>query len=463
MSEQPTRRDFLGYAGLAAGTLAAGHVAAAASIPANQQQAANGDKPTPPSEKVTVGLIGCGGMGRYNLRESLRLDTVQCAAVCDVDTRHIKDAQADVQKSRGTTPEGYRDYRELLDRKDIDVVIIATPDHWHALTMIEACLAGKDVYLEKPIGHNIVEGRAMVTAAQKCQRVVQVGTQQRSGRHFQKAIELVKSGLLGKIALTRTFNVDNDFWTNPIGKPADSDPPAELDYDRWLGPAPQRPYNEKRCHYWWRYYFDYGSGKCGDWNVHLQDIVHLAMDAWAPISVAAGGGVHAIEDIRETYDTLEAVYDFPGFTQIYSYRATNASTQHDRKYGIVFYGTCGTLVLDREGYEIFPETSTEQVDGLEIGKNRIAAETAGGSDQHWPHIQNFYECVKSRQTPISDIESMHKTTAACHLANIALRCGYKVYWDAQKEICTDKEGRPIEPANQLLGREYRPPWKLPEV
>lgn len=458
-AKRPNRRDFLGYSGLAVGAAASGGLAACAAPLAARQD----DKKSPPSERIVVGLVGCGGMGRADLNDSLRLEHVDCAAVCDVDERHLQEAVEDVKKRREKTPDTYKDFRKLIERKDLDVVIIGTPDHWHALTFIEACMAGKDVYCEKPIAHNIVEGRAMVNATKKYNRVVQIGTQQRSGRHFQKAIEIVKSGVLGKIALTRTWNIDNEFWNNPLGNPPDGEPPKELDYDFWLGPAPKRPYNEKRVHYNWRWFLDYGSGKCGDWNVHLQDIVHLAMGVDAPIAVSAGGGTHAMKDIRESYDTLEVTYDYPGFTQVYSYRCTNHRANDGKRYGIMFYGTNGALFVDRDTIEVYPETYDEEIDGIRTTQNRTPAMKLGGSDQHWPHVQNFYECVKSRAQPVSDIESMHKTTTVCHLGNIALLSGHKVYWDAAKELCRDKEGREIKAANAYLSREYRSPWKLPQV
>lgn len=466
------RRDFLGYAGLAAAgaltgcaspgkTEAGAGPAAVAPPPMPQVETAN----SPPSERIAVGLIGCGGMGWGDLKSALRLEHVDCLAVCDVDGGHLANVQAEVEKLRGKKPDGYGDYRRLIERKDIDVVIIATPDHWHALPFVEACMAGKDIYCEKPIAHNIVEGRAMVNAAKKYNRVVQIGTQQRSGKHFQKAIEYVRSGKLGRIALTRTWNIDNDFRTLPLGNPppADSDPPRELDFDFWLGPAPKRPYNEKHVHYNWRWFLDYGSGKCGDWNVHLHDIVHLAMGVDTPIAVSASGGTYVMLDKRETYDTLEVVYDYPGFTQVYSYRCTNTRPYNGRGYGIEFYGTDATLFLDREGFEVFPETYKESVDGVETTRSRVPAEKFGGSDQHWPHVQNFYECVKTRATPVSDIESMHKTTNVCHLGNIALLTGEKLFWNAEKEICVDKDGKRITAADRYLSREYRSPWKLPVI
>ncbi len=463
MSRHTNRRDFLAAAGLTAGTLATGALSAY-DVPENRPQDGDAARPVAPSEKIVVGLIGCGGMGRGDLKAALRLDYVECAAVCDVDARHLGEAQKEVADVRGgKQPEGYADYRKLIDRKDIDVVIIGTPDHWHAIPFIEACQAGKDVYVEKPIAHNIREGRAMVEAARKHKRVVQVGTQQRSGRHFQKAIEIVKSGVLGAIAQTRTWNIDNDFWGQPVGNPPDGDPPKELDYDMWLGPAPKRPYNEKRCHYYWRWFLDYGSAKVGDWNVHLQDIVHLAMGVDSPRSVAAMGGTLVMKDIRECYDTLEVLYDYGSFTQIYSYRSTCNWAAEGRRYGIQFFGTNGSLFVDREGIELFPDTYQEDVDGVSTTKSRTPAVKLGGSDQHWPHVKNFFECVKSRGTPNSPIDSMHMTTTVCHLANISLRCGHRVYWDAAKEICTDKDGRPDEAANQYLAREYRSPWKLPQV
>jgi len=469
MGEQISRREFLDsssrtVAGVAAG-LAVGGLATAAR-----------GQPRPaavsPNEKVVVGLIGCGGMGNYNLDDFMRAEEVAVAAVCDVDASHLKSTADKVEKKYGKRPKEHKDFRRLIDMKDIDVVIIGTPDHWHAIPMIYACMAGKDVYVEKPVSHNIAEGRAMVNAARKYRRIVQVGMQQRSGEHFQKAVELVRSGVLGDISYTRTWNLSNEA-PDGKGNPPDSDPPPGVDYDFWLGPAPKRRFNPNRFHHNFRWFFDYAAGMVGDWNVHVQDVVHWAMGVDAPVSVSAVGGKYVLRDNRDTPDTLDITYDFvtpagKRFIQTYSLSFGCATPFNGHGYGTQFFGSNGSLFVDRGGWEIIPDTK-EAPDPNDPKKKTQVPRTeklsGGGSDQHWPHVQNFLACVKSRKVEdlAVDIEVGHKTAAACHLGNIAWKVGKRIYWDAKREIITDKDGRPDREANKLLTREYRAPYTLPKA
>ncbi|MDB5350544.1 MAG: putative dehydrogenase [Planctomycetota bacterium] len=450
MAAEPNRRDFLG----ASGRLAAGS-AAIATFPHPAVRTGD-DAKAPANDKVTLALIGCGGMGRYDLADFLRAPEVQIAAVCDVDDSHSAAAAESVERARGKKPSTTRDYRAVLDEKSIDAVIVATPDHWHAIPFIHACLAGKDVYCEKPVSHNVREGRAMVNAARREKRVSQIGTQQRSGEHFQKAARLVQDGKLGRVSLTRTWNFSNEA-PDGLGKPADEDhAPAGVDYDRWLGPAPLRKFNRMRFHGSFRWFFDYAAGMIGDWNVHLQDIVHMAMGVTAPRSVSASGGKFAIDDLRDTPDTLLVSYEFDSpsgpFVQMYEMRKGNGrGIGGDAGHGIQFHGTDATLYLDRGGFQVYPEGA------------RTAEIKSGSSDQHWPHVQNFLACLKSRARCTSDIEIGHTSTVVCHLGNIALKVGRKIYWDAANERITDKSGRVDDEANVLLGREYRRGFELPNV
>ena len=450
MREKPTRRDFLG----STGRLAAAGGAAVAAFP--HPAVFGQDAKVAPNDKVTIALIGCGGMGLYNLSDFLRAPEVQVATVCDVDDSHSELAASAVEKASRPKPKKCRDFREVLDDKSIDAVIVATPDHWHAIPFISACMAGKDVYCEKPISHNILEGRAMVNAARKYKKVSQIGTQQRSGEHFQKAAQLVRDGKLGRVSLTRTWNFTNEA-PNGLGKPADQpSPPNGVDYDRWLGPAPSRPFNPMRFHGSFRWFFDYAAGMIGDWNVHLQDIIHLALGVTAPKSVQAAGGKFAVNDLRDTPDTLVVTYEYDSpngpFVQMYEMRKGNArGIGGDPGHGIQFHGTDGTLYLDRGGFEVFPE------------EKRMAAIKGGSSDQHWPHVQDFLRCLKTRDRCVSDVETGHTSTVVCHLGNIALKVGRKLYWDAAREIITDKAGRPDSEANALLGREYRKGYELPSI
>jgi predicted dehydrogenase len=459
MSETIHRREFMQRSGTSVGSAALAWTAADLLTATRAAEAAES-----PNEKVVFGLIGCGGQGRHNLRVHMQNKEVEVAALCDVDDQRAFETVKDVTKTGRPEPATCKDFREILDNKDIDAVIVGTPDHWHAIPTILACQAGKDVYVEKPVAHNIIEGRAMVDAARKYKRVVQVGTQQRSGTHFQKAVEIVRSGILGRITLCRTWNTGNE-TPNGIGNPADTDPPAHLDYDRWLGPAPKRPYNPNRCHYQFRWFFDYAAGMVGDWNVHLQDIIQWGMDVEAPISISATGGKWALTDNRDTPDTMEVTYEYESkqgpFNSIYSMSKTNDALIEGRGYGIIFYGTEGSLLVHRSGWEIRPH-----YDGDEKNKTaRIEAASAGGSPQNEPHARNFLDCIKSREKPISDIEIAHHTTTACHLGNIAMKVGRRIYWDASKEMCFTDRGLTNydRGANTLLSREYRKGYELPKV
>jgi predicted dehydrogenase len=345
----------------------------------------------------------------------------------------------------------------VLDRKDIDAVIIGTPDHWHALQTVLACEAGQDVYVEKPISVCIGEGRKMVDAARKHRRIVQVGTQQRSGRHFQQAAELVKSGRLGKVTQVRTWNFGNEA-PDGIGNPPDSDPPPDLDWDLWLGPAPKRPFNPNRFgvspERWstFRWFWDYAGGMMTDWGVHWLDIVQMAMGVDAPESVAAVGGKFALRDNRETPDTLLASFQYPGFICTYENRSANAGALNGKGNGMLFHGTDATMFLDRQGFEIVPEkrktgdTTVERTEAMKVESSNSHAQD---------HLLDFIDCVKTRRTPIADIEIGHRSTTTALLGTIAYRTGRRIQWDAARErIIGDKD------AERYLMREYRRPWKL---
>ncbi|UCH33138.1 MAG: Gfo/Idh/MocA family oxidoreductase [Armatimonadota bacterium] len=427
MPDRITRRQFLQKAGGAA-------AAAAVVQPIFLSQNVFGA-----NDRIVMGLIGCGGQGVANMSFFLGNPDVEFAAVCDVD----KERAAQTADGAGEKVTAYSDFRELLERKDIDAVIVATPDHWHALPTILACEAGKDVYVEKPLAASIAEGRAMVNAARRYERVVQGGTQQRSGAHFQRAAEIVRSGLLGKVSLCRTWYVGNEL-PDGIGNPPDCNPPPEIDYDMWLGPAPKRPYNPNRCHYTFRFFWDYAGGKMTDWGTHLIDIIHFGMGADAPLAVSASGGKYVVPDNRETPDTMEVIYDYPGFTLTYSYRGGNGRFVDNHEYGMQFHGANGTLFVDRAGFDVMPE------------KDQMAPMSGGISALNQPHVRNFLDCVKSRTRAICDVEILHRSTIPGHLGNIALLTERKIHWDSENErIVNDEE------ANRLLSKPYRAPWRLP--
>jgi predicted dehydrogenase len=466
MNAPVSRRDLL-----AAGTSAAA-VFATATRSTRAQASAN--------EKLGLATIGCGGQGTHDTRSILEAGggAVELVAIADPDTRQT-DRFAGQMSERGVKVQAYKDFRKLLERKDIDMVVVGTPDHWHAIATILACQAGKDVYVEKPCSHNISEGRAMVNAARKYKRIVQVGQQQRSDPHFIEAMNYLRTGKpLGRISRTLTMNYDNE-TPNGIGNPPDEDnAPAGVDYDLWLGPAPKRKFNRNRFHWSFRWFYDYAGGMMGDWNVHIQDIVHWGMDVNAPLTVCATGGKQVLADNRETPDMLDVLYEYMSkdgpFTQLYTMSKVYHRGRYPNGYGTEFFGTEGSLFIDRGGWEVTPAMRGRQIDDPDnpgkkktVHEPRTPAVKKGGGDSVLPHAQNFLACVRSRKWEDlhCDIEVGHRTATVCHLGNISHRLGNrKIYWDAEKEIITLADGRtPDSQANALLGREYRKGFELPEV
>ena len=417
-------------------------------------------RPVAASDKVIVGVVGTGQMGRYDLEDFGRQPDVEIAAVCDVYKPNL-DKGLQAAKGKAQT---YSDFRQVLDRKDIDVIVVGTPDHWHPLVMTEACKAGKDVYVEKPICHTIDEGIVMVETARKHNRVVQVGTQQRSGIHFQKAVKLVQEGFIGKVSFVRTWNYANEY-PEGIGNPQDSDPPADLDWNFWLGPAPKVSFNWNRFgpdpnlpQRWstFRYFWDYAGGYMTDWGVHLIDIVHWAMQVEGPTVITGQGGKFYIRDNAQTPDTLQVTYEYqhPDFVCVYENRWDNANSMYNKGYGIEFHGTDGTLFVDRSGFEVIPEQRKE-------GKKEVARtasmQMSSVNDSHFDHVRNFLDCVKSRKRPISDIEIGHRSTSACLLGNVAFRSKERIVWDVENQKLVAGAS---SDAHQYVVRDYRAPWKL---
>jgi predicted dehydrogenase len=353
-------------------------------------------------------------------------------------------------KKKFPTAKGLKDFREILADKSIDIVCIATPDHWHPYMTVEACKAGKDVYVEKPISVTVDEGAKMVQAARKYNRVVQAGTQQRSGDHFQKAVELIKAGEIGDVTVVRTWNVGNMAPVG-IGSPADANPPDGLDWDMWLGPAPKRAFNENRfgvdpkdqwfSHFRW--FWDYAGGMMTDWAVHLLDIVQMAYDEVMPKSVVAMGEKYRLKDNRETPDTIAATLEYPKFIATYENRYGNGNSMTGHGYGITFHGDKATLFIDRSMYQIIPEAK---------GAETVTVKSA--NNQNMAHWANFLDCVKTRKKPISDIEVCQRSTTSCLLANVSLRSRLRVDWDESKWTVKQAEAR------KYLSREERKPWKI---
>jgi len=397
------------------------------------------------NERLRMALIGCGGQGQGNLHH-FQEQGAQIVAVCDPDAGRMREAR---KKTDGKA-DMERDFRKVLERKDIDAVIVATPDHWHALPTVMACAAGKDVYVEKPLAYSVSEGRAIVNAAAKTGRIVQIGTQQRGGEHYKEAVALVQRGELGKVSRARVWNVWNGTrkegsggrWGN-IGNPPDGDPPTDVDYDLWLGPAPKRAFNPNRFHWNYVYFWDYAGGMMTGWGVHHVDIVHWALSKDSPKTVVSSGGMYALDDARETPDTLDTLFEYEGFTLQASMYHANARPIEGSDYGIAFYGTEGTMLLKREGYKIW----REDLDAPELVRP--------GSEMEGPYRADFVRCCKERKPPTADAATGHASTIPVLLANIAYRTGRKLKWDGTVERFVDDPG-----ADAYLSREYRAPWSL---
>ena len=399
------------------------------------------------NDRVAAAFIGMGRMGMSNLGYAMRQRGLEVVAVCDVYQPHLDDAMAKAQ-SKGHHPRAVHDFREILADKSIDIVNISTPDHWHAYITVEACKAGKDVYVEKPVSVAVEEGRKMVEAARKYQRVVQAGTMQRSAVHFQQACDVVKRGELGKVAFVRTWNYGN-MPAEGIGNPPDSDPPAGLDWDMWLGPAPKRPFNKNRFGVdpnnfsFFRYFWDYAGGMMTDWGVHWLDIVQMAFEEAMPHTITSIGDKLWLTDNRETPDTLQVTYEYPGFIATYEDRSNNAQSMFNKDGGILFHGSEATLYVDRESYIVVPEGRG--------GSRKEVKSTSSGNLNHWA---NFLECVRTRERPASDIEKCFRSTSTCLLGNVALRSRMRLDWDEREMTVTQSEAR------EYLTRAYRAPWKL---
>lgn len=391
-----------------------------------------------PNEKIHLAVLGVHGRGRDLLRRFSSFDDVEIVAVCDPDEHTFARALKSVDKRQKREPKVVKDLRHVFDDREINAVVVATPDHWHALATIWACQAGKHVYVEKPISHNLIEGRRMVEAARKYDRVVQVGTQRRSGAHFHSAAEFVRGGKLGKVPFARAWIAGN---RPSIGHKADSSVPSGVDYDLWLGPAPQRPFNPNRFHYEWHWNWDYGTGEIGNNGIHGLDVARMVLGLEAPKTISCGGGKLFYDDDRQTPDTQVAVFDFPGTTVIWEHRIWSKTGVAGDPFGVILYGEKGTLVFDKKGWHV--------EDGVTASDQAVELEK--------PHLRNFLDCIRDRKRPNADIEEGHKSTRLCHLGNIAYRVGRRLNFDAATETV-----RGDAAANDLLGRTYRAPFVVRE-
>ena len=418
------------------------------------------------NDRVGVGFIGFGLIGKRHVLDFKEQPDADLVAVAEVHRGRLAEAKETI----GGQPAGYADFRRLLDDRNVHAVVVSTPDHWHALMTLLACGAGKDVYVEKPLSLFVREGRWMADAARRHNRVVQVGTQQRSGPHYQKVRELIRGGRLGKVVSVRMAAYRNVI--PGFGSPPDGDPPADLDYDLWLGPAPQRAYNPNRGIYHFRWFWDYSGGQMTNLGHHALDVVHWCLGA-DPIAVTSAGGRFCLTDNGETPDTQDALIEYPGFTAVWSHREGCAGRPGTPP--LEFLGTRGSLTVSRAGFTLTPDrkvppaSRVPQAAGAghpvggpaavklsgppEFWTEPAADDTGSERDQFRRHVRNFLDCVKARATPASDLESAHRVSTVCHLANLSLRLGRKVRWDAARE---DVVGDPE--AARLLERPYRAPW-----
>lgn len=403
---------------------------------------------------LNLALIGCGAQGRHVTRAFRQLPGVRVVAVCDVNSRRLASARAELG---GEKVGAYHDFRKLLEHQPLDAVVVATQPHWHVPITIAACRAGKDVYLEKPVGNSIGEGRFAIAAAKKYQRIVQIGTQQRSQAHYQRAVELIQAGKLGTLSEVKVWDYEN--WWPGRGFPEDCDPPPELDWDFYVGPAPYRAYNPN---IYFQYGYDWfklsGAGHQVAWGVHHFDVVLWAMQVNAPVRITALGGNYAFQDNREWPNTLDGILEFGpgplaphGFVLQYTMRI--GCKREQRAHGKCFFGTNGSLILDRSGYTI----TAENLQGRKpAGPTLASAELEGRpANDSTRHCAVFLDNVRHRRRPFANLETGHHASNVGHLMNIAWQVGRTIQWDGEKEqVVNDPE------ANALVTKPYRPPWKL---
>jgi predicted dehydrogenase len=442
------RREFLhaGAAGLALSALGGAYAGFAAKAP-------------------RVGLIGCGWYGKCDLFRLIQVAPVEVVSLCDVDKKMLSEA-ADLVAERQASkkkPRTYTDYREMLKEKDLDVVEVATPDHWHALPMIAAVEAGADVWVQKPISVDVVEGQAMVEAARKHKRVVQVGLQRRSTPHLIEARDtIVKPGKLGKVGLVEVYCY---YHMRASENPPDTDPPANLDYEMWTGPAPLLKYNKLVHPRSWRAFMEYGNGIVGDMCVHMLDMVRWMLGLGWPKRISSSGGILVDKDSKANItDTQTATFDFGDLQVVWQHRTWGDAADPKYPWGATLYGDKGTLKASVMGYDFTPSGGGEAVhrdvayeldkypeDKTEKDLEKHVAPAIRG------HMKDFLAAIESRGKPVADIEEGHISTASCILANLSMKLGRALTWDADKQRVVDDDE-----ANKLLARPYRKPWAHPE-
>jgi predicted dehydrogenase len=390
------------------------------------------------NERIVVAVMGVRNRGRDLLRGFSAFDDVEIGTICEVDANIVPAALKSVDSRQKRTPKIEKDVRKVLEDKDVTALAISAPDHWHALAAVWACQAGKHVYVEKPISHNLVEGRRMVEAARKHSCVVQVGTQRRSSAHVASAAEFVRAGKLGKVPFARTWIAGE---RKTIGHKSDGPVPEGVDYDLWTGPAPVRPFNPNRFHYNWHWFWDYGTGELGNNGIHGLDVARHVLGLDAPERITCGGGKYFYDDDQETPDTQVVSFDFAHTCLVWEHRIWAKTGLEGEPWGVILYGEKGTLIFDRKGWHV--------ADGVE-------ASDKDGDDMQRKHLRNFLDCIRSGQRPIADIEEGHKSTRLCHLGNIAYRVSRTLRFDPATEMILEDAD-----ANRLLSRTYRKPFVVP--
>ncbi|MCI0664915.1 MAG: Gfo/Idh/MocA family oxidoreductase [Acidobacteria bacterium] len=418
------------------------------------------------NDRVRLGFVALGNRGDQVLDAFLPHKDCEVVAICDIYQPYMDFAA----KKIGANPQQFKDYRKLIELKDLDAVVINTPDHWHALQTIQAFQAGKDVYVEKPLSLCVAEGRKMVEAARKYNRVTQVGIHRRSSQFVKEAAEIVRSGYLGRIMSVRAFHIQNE-WPKGIGNPPNEKPPAGLDWEAWLGPATFKPYNKNRTFYRFRWFWDYSGGQLTNFGVHYIDAIHWALGQDTPSAVTAMGGKFAIDDNRDIPDTMEVIWQYPNgilvtFTQINA----NAAPAGILNGEIEFRGTKGTLYMKGNGYEVVPDSISPNeffartpldrtLDNWRRGsKPMLEAKKGQGDANTIHHARNFLDCVRSRQLTNCDIEVGHRSTSAPLIGNIAYKVKAFLEWNGKIEKFTNNAA-----ANKLLSYQYRPPYRFPNT
>jgi predicted dehydrogenase len=422
------------------------------------------------ADTVRLGFIGCGNRGDQLIDAFNATQGAVPVAFCDLNDQYIRNAESKVAGLRNRT----KDYRQIIETKDLDAVVISTPDHWHALQTVEALQTGKHVYVEKPLSLCVAEGRVMVEAAKKANKIVQVGLQRRSLNFCREAVEAIRRGDIGDVTRVRCFHVENE-WPHGIGNPSDATAPVDLDWEKWVGPAPMKPYNQNRGFYRFRWFWDYSGGQLTNQGVHYLDMVHWALGMEAPKSVVAMGGKFAIKDNREVPDTLEVVWQYPNnvlvtFTQVNANGAPGTSQPGTE---LEFRGTKGTLFLNHRDFIVIPEINADEAypvltpldrEAMKKYRQSSRASSPGGGkkvtgnpDTAW-HTRNFISSIINNKVPACSVETGHRSTSAALIANIALKKNALLEWDAQAEKFTNHSE-----ANALLRYEYRAPYKFPQA